>query len=57
MVAHIYVKNGDRVQRGQKLAELDKFRLSNKLAQAKDGLEKARLELQDVLIGQRLLDG
>ncbi|MEG1403714.1 efflux RND transporter periplasmic adaptor subunit [Bacteroides sp.] len=52
VVAHIYVKNGDRVQRGQKLAELDKFRMSNKLAQAKDGLEKARLELQDVLIGQ-----
>lgn len=52
VVAHIYVKNGDRVQRGQKLAELDKFRLTNKLAQAKDALEKARLELQDVLIGQ-----
>lgn len=52
IVAHIYVKNGDRVRRGQKLAELDKFRLANKLAQAKDALEKARLELQDVLIGQ-----
>lgn len=52
VVAHIYVKNGDRVKRGQKLAELDKFRLANKLAQAKDALEKARLELQDVLIGQ-----
>lgn len=52
VVAHIYVKNGDRVRRGQKLAELDKFRLANKLAQAKDALEKARLELQDVLIGQ-----
>lgn len=52
VVAHIYVKNGDRVRRGQKLAELDKFRLANKLAQAKDALERARLELQDVLIGQ-----
>lgn len=52
VVAHIYVKNGDRVRKGQKLAELDKFRLTNKLAQAKDALEKARLELQDVLIGQ-----
>lgn len=52
VVAHIYVKNGDRVRRGQKLAELDKFRLANKLAQAKDALEKAQLELQDVLIGQ-----
>lgn len=52
IVAYIYVKNGDRVRRGQKLAELDKFRLINKLAQAKDVLEKAKLELQDVLIGQ-----
>lgn len=52
VVAHIYVKNGDRVRQGQKLAELDKFRLTNKLAQTKDALERARLELQDVLIGQ-----
>ncbi len=52
VVAHIYVKNGDVVRKGQKLAELDKFRLLNKLAQAKDALEKAKLELQDVLIGQ-----
>ncbi len=52
VVAHIFVKNGDLVRRGQKLAELDKFRLANKLAQAKDALEKAKLELQDVLIGQ-----
>ena len=27
VVAHIYVKNGDPVRKGQKLAELDKFRL------------------------------
>lgn len=33
-------------------AELDKFRLKNKTAQAKDALDKAELELQDVLIGQ-----
>lgn len=52
IVAHIYVKNGDHVRRGQKLAELDKFRLANKTAQALDALERARLELQDVLIGQ-----
>lgn len=51
-VAQIYVKNGSRVQKGQKLAELDKFRLTNKLAQAKVALENARLELQDLLIGQ-----
>ncbi len=52
IIAHIYVKNGDRVRKGQKIAELDKFRLTNRTAQAKDALEKSRLELQDVLIGQ-----
>lgn len=51
-IASILVKNGDRVTKGQKLAELSPFRLTNKLAQAKDALERARLELQDVLIGQ-----
>ena len=52
IVAQIYVRNGDRVRKGQKLAELDKFRLKNKTAQSKDALEKSKLELQDVLIGQ-----
>lgn len=51
-IAAILVKNGDRVSKGQKLAELSPFRLVNKSAQAKDALERARLELQDVLIGQ-----
>lgn len=52
IIANIWVKNGDRVQKGQKLAELDKFRISNKLLQAKDAMDRAQLELQDVLIGQ-----
>lgn len=52
VVASIYAKNGDHVRKGQKLAELDKFRLTNKTAQAKDALDKAKLDLQDVLIGQ-----
>lgn len=52
VLAKVWVKNGDRVRVGQKLAELDKFRLSNRTAQALDALERARLELQDVLIGQ-----
>lgn len=52
VVAHIFVKNGEHVRKGQKLAELDKFRLMNKTAQAKDALERAKLELKDVLIGQ-----
>ena len=52
VVATIYLKNGDRVEKGQKIAELDRFKLQNSLTQAKDNLERARLELQDVLIGQ-----
>ena len=52
VIARIYVKNGDRVHKGQKLAELDKFRLEQKLSQAEDALLKAELELKDVLIGQ-----
>ena len=35
-IARIYVKNGDRVNKGQKIAELATFRLTNKTAQAKD---------------------
>lgn len=51
-IAHIFVKNGDRVSKGQKIAELATFRLANKTAQTRDALEKAKLELKDVLIGQ-----
>ncbi|MDR1369156.1 MAG: efflux RND transporter periplasmic adaptor subunit [Dysgonamonadaceae bacterium] len=51
-VAAIYVKNGDKVSKGQKIAMLDQFKLQNTMAQANDNLERARLELQDVLIGQ-----
>lgn len=52
VVAKIYVKNGTRVKKNQPLAELDPFLLQNKTAQAADALAKAKLELQDVLIGQ-----
>ena len=51
-IAAIHVKNGDRVSKGQKLAELATFRIQNKLQQAKNTLEQSRLEYQDVLIGQ-----
>jgi RND family efflux transporter MFP subunit len=51
-IAAIWVKNGDRVTRGQKIAELASFRLSNKAFQAKDALDRALLEMHDVLIGQ-----
>lgn len=54
-IAEIFVKNGDRVVKGQKLAELSTFRLTNRTAQTRDALERAKLDLQDVLIGQGYL--
>ncbi|MGM9759717.1 MAG: efflux RND transporter periplasmic adaptor subunit [Parabacteroides sp.] len=51
-IANIYVKNGDRVRAGQKLASLATFRLTHQVEQAQVALEQARLELQDVMIGQ-----
>lgn len=51
-LAKIYVKNGDKVTKGQKIAELDQFELKNKLAQAQNAFDQSVLEMQDVLIGQ-----
>jgi RND family efflux transporter MFP subunit len=48
----IFAKNGDRVSAGDAIATLDTFQLSNNYRQAEDNLQKAYLELQDVLIGQ-----
>ena len=52
VVAKVYVKNGTYVRKGQKLAELDLFKLNNTLTQNKNALAQANLEMQDVLIGQ-----
>ena len=52
VVAKVYVKNGTFVRKGQKLAELDMFKLNNTLAQNKNALAQAHLDMQDVLIGQ-----
>lgn len=52
VVTHVFVKNGERVVKGQKIAQLDLFKLNNALQQASDNLEKSKLELQNVLIGQ-----
>jgi RND family efflux transporter MFP subunit len=51
-IAAIWVGNSDYVTKGQKLAELDAFRLNNRTVQARNALDKAYLDLQDVLIGQ-----
>ena len=52
VVGQVYVKNGTRVRKGQKLAELNLFKLNNNLQQTKNALAQASLEMQDVLIGQ-----
>jgi len=52
VISAIYVKNGDRVTKGQKIAMLDQFKLQNAYSQASASLERAKLDLQDVLIGQ-----
>ena len=52
VISRIYVKNGDHVNKGQKLAELDRFKLQNAMKQAETSLAQAELELKDVLIGQ-----
>ena len=51
-VTAVYVKNGDRVSKGQVLAELDKFTLTNTLKQVRDQFERTKIDLQDVLISQ-----
>ena len=51
VVTNIYVRNGERVAKGQKIAELNLFKLTNALQQATDNFEKSKLELQNVLIG------
>ncbi len=52
IVEEIYVRNGQHVTKGQKIAALARFKLQNALDQARDDLEKSKLELQDVLISQ-----
>lgn len=52
VVAQVWVKNGDVVRKGQKIAELDLYKLNNTLAQNKNSLAQSTLEMQDVLIGQ-----
>jgi RND family efflux transporter MFP subunit len=51
-IAKVNFKNGDRVVKGQVIAALDNFTLKNTLRQNKEQFEKAKLDFQDVLIGQ-----
>lgn len=52
VVDRVLVKNGQRVSKGQTLATLDKFKLENAVATARNALERSQLDLADALIGQ-----
>ena len=52
LVEQVYVHNGQHVQKGQKLAKLDTYKLNKTLQQQESDIAQAKLELQDVLIGQ-----
>ncbi|MDE6339087.1 MAG: efflux RND transporter periplasmic adaptor subunit [Muribaculaceae bacterium] len=52
LILNVYVRNGQRVSKGQKIASLDPYKLTNQLAKDRNAVASAKLELQDVLIGQ-----
>ena len=51
-IAHIHARNGERIDKGEKLAELEMFTLNTNLRQAEIDIHQASLELQDIIIGQ-----
>lgn len=52
IISDIYVRNGQHVAKGQKIAALDIHKLQNQLAKDQTAVESARLEMQDIIIGQ-----
>ncbi len=52
IIAKIYVKNGDKVAKGQLLAELSHERPKMTILQSQDSKDRAYLEMQDFHIGQ-----
>lgn len=52
LISAIYVKNGQHVLKGQKIASIDSYKLQNQLAKDRNSVESALLEMQDVIIGQ-----
>ena len=51
-VEKIYVQNGDKVSKGQRLASLDHFKYQQALQMAEIALKKASLEFEDMLVGR-----
>ncbi|MDE5998171.1 MAG: efflux RND transporter periplasmic adaptor subunit [Muribaculaceae bacterium] len=52
IISNIYVRNGQRVGKGQKIATLDTYKLKNQHDKDRNATASARLEMKDVLIGQ-----
>ena len=52
IISAIFVKNGQRVGKGQRIATLDTYKIENQLRKDRNAVASARLEMQDVLIGQ-----
>lgn len=52
LISDVMVHNGQRVKKGQTLAQLDMFKLNAEKTRQEAAVAQARLDLQDVLIGQ-----
>lgn len=52
VVTKIYAVNGQKVKKGQKIAQVDDYKLKNRLLSAKSSLDKAYLSLQEALISR-----
>lgn len=52
VLKEIKVSNGEKVKKGQLIARLDDYSIKNELQKAETQIEKARVNFQDILIGQ-----
>lgn len=52
LISDIYVRNGQHVAKGQKIASLDAYKLRNQLEKDRNAVASAQLEMKDVIIGQ-----
>ncbi len=52
IISNIFVRNGQRVIKGQKIASLDTYKLKNQQDKDRNAVASAQLEMKDVLIGQ-----